>query len=96
MTTRASCRTARRRDGNADEQPIWLTDRGENPNGATMLVLVDGATTRRPCRFGRLLDLFDGNDDDRGRGRPRALEGQGRRPRATYWQQTDAGWEQKA
>ena len=30
------------RDGNPRAQPIWLTDRDENPNGATMLVLVDG------------------------------------------------------
>src|SRR5713226_7430035 len=30
------------RDGNAENQPIWLSERAENPNGAAMLVLVDG------------------------------------------------------
>ena len=30
------------RDGNPAAQPIWLTHRNENPNGASMIVLVDG------------------------------------------------------
>ena len=30
------------RDGNAAAQPVWLTHQPENPNGATMLVLVGG------------------------------------------------------
>jgi DNA polymerase-3 subunit chi len=32
-----------RRDGAAAEQPIWLTTAIENPNGAQVLVLTDGA-----------------------------------------------------
>src|SRR5271155_1199921 len=30
------------RDGNPALQPIWLTHQNENPNGASMIVLVDG------------------------------------------------------
>src|SRR5207244_8646954 len=30
------------RDGSPESQPIWLSDRAENPNDAAMLVLVDG------------------------------------------------------
>ena len=30
------------RDGNPAMQPIWLTHHAENPNGASMIVLVDG------------------------------------------------------
>ena len=33
-------------DGNAAEQPVWLTIEDENPNAATVLVLTDGAATR--------------------------------------------------
>ena len=47
------------RDGNPAAQPIWLTEKDENPNGASMLVLVDGVEAgdlspvralRRPVR----------------------------------------------
>jgi len=30
------------KDGFAADQPIWIATRAENPNGAQMLVLVDG------------------------------------------------------
>ncbi|HEY9569116.1 MAG TPA: DNA polymerase III subunit chi, partial [Thalassobaculum sp.] len=32
------------RDGNAADQPIWLTAADENPNGATFLFLLDGSS----------------------------------------------------
>src|SRR5437879_1713641 len=32
------------RDGNPAAQPIWLSDRSDNPNEASMLVLIDGVT----------------------------------------------------
>src|ERR1700676_5571536 len=50
------------RDGNPASQPIWLTDRPENPNEAAMLVLVDGAEADDLSGFERCADLFDGND----------------------------------
>ncbi|HTO82001.1 MAG TPA: DNA polymerase III subunit chi, partial [Methylomirabilota bacterium] len=31
------------RDGHADRQPVWLTAEDENPNGAQVLFLADGA-----------------------------------------------------
>ena len=85
------------RDGNAARQPIWLTDRDENPNRATMLVLVDGAEAGDLAAFARC-DMFDGNDAD-ARSRRRASAGAA--PSAaghelTYWQQTGAGWERRA
>ncbi len=36
-----------RRDGKPERQPVWLTDSDENPNGADMLVLTDGAASSR-------------------------------------------------
>src|SRR4029079_12315376 len=50
------------RDGNAASQPIWLTDRVENPNEAAMLVLVDGVDAEDLGSFARCADLFDGNN----------------------------------
>jgi DNA polymerase-3 subunit chi len=85
-------------DGNAAAQPVYLTTSEENPNGATLLVLTDGAEPKFTGTFERCLDLFDGNDDQavanaRRRWR-RRLEA---RDTLAYWQQTDAGgWEQKA
>ena len=85
------------RDGNAAAQPIWLTHQAENPNGATMLVLVDGVEAGGLEGFSRCADLFDGNDAEaveaaRGRWRTAGAAGHA----LTYWQQTAKGWEKKA
>lgn len=85
------------RDGNAASQPIWLTDRQENPNDATMLVLVDGVEAEDLPSFARCADLFDGNDEaalEAARERWRRAKAAGHT--LTYWQQTGAGWEKKA
>jgi DNA polymerase-3 subunit chi len=85
------------RDGNPGRQPIWLTDRDENPNGASTLVLVDGLEAADLDAFARCADLFDGNDD----GAVEAARARWRRAREaghtlTYWQQTRSGWERMA
>jgi DNA polymerase-3 subunit chi len=85
------------RDGNAAVQPIWLTDGGENPNGASMLVLVDGVGAEDIGSYARCADLFDGNDA----GAVEAARARWRRAREAghtlaYWQQTASGWERKA
>jgi DNA polymerase III subunit chi len=82
------------RDGNPAAQPIWLTNRDENPNGATMLVLVDGVEAVDLSSFARCADIFDGSDD----AAVVAARERWRRAREaghvlTYWQQTPAGWE---
>jgi DNA polymerase-3 subunit chi len=85
------------RDGNPASQPIWLSDGQDNPNGATMLVLLDGVEAEDLSSFARCADFFDGNDDAavaaaRERWRRAAASGH----TLTYWQQTAAGWEKKA
>ncbi len=84
------------RDGNAAEQPIWLTDRDENPNEATMLVLVDGVEAEDLAAFQRCADLFDGYDAaavEAARQRWRRAKEAGHT--LTYWQQTEKGWEKR-
>ena len=85
------------RDGNAAAQPIWLTERDDNPNQVTMLVLIDGIEAGELSGFARCADIFDGNDESG----VEAARGRWRRAREaghdlTYWQQTASGWERKS
>jgi DNA polymerase-3 subunit chi len=85
-------------DGFAEDQPIYLTTTEENPNGATVLVLVDGADPAYLGDFERCLDMFDGRDDEAvaaARARWSARKDAGHE--VAYWQQKpEGGWEQKA
>lgn len=84
-------------DGDASEQPVWLTDRDDNPNSAAVLVLADGADSSQIGDFQRCLDLFDGRDADAlaaARGRWKVCKEQGFG--LTYWRQNAAGgWEKQ-
>ncbi len=86
-----------KRDGFVEKQPIWLTTSDENPNGAAVLFLTDGASSARPEAFELVCELFDGNDEAavaaaRERWAAYKTAGHG----LTYWQQTDrGGWEKK-
>ena len=86
------------RDGEAALQPIWLTDKDENPNGATALVLCDGMRPASLDGYARCLDLFDGNDDDAvkaARERWKTWKAEGHE--LVYYQQNErGGWEEKA
>ena len=83
-----------REDGFPDDQPVFLTDKADYPNGATVLVLVDGAEVEPPPQFARVLYVFDGNDESavaRARDLWRRLRERGEA--LTYWQQTERGWQ---
>jgi DNA polymerase III subunit chi len=85
------------RDGNAARQPVFLATGDENPNAATMLVLVDGAQSAHIADFKRVCDMFDGNDAqavEAARARWRAASAAGHA--MAYWQQTGSGWEKRA
>ncbi len=86
------------RDGRPEQQPIWLTGQDENPNGASILVLTDGAQSEHLAEYARCLEIFDGGDPDavsRARERWRDYKEVGHS--LTYWQQTESGgWEKKS
>lgn len=84
------------RDGHAGRQPVWLTTEDENPNGARLLVLVDGVKSARIDEYERVLDIFDGSEESVAAARERWREAKKAGHRLTYWQQTEKGWEQKA
>jgi DNA polymerase-3 subunit chi len=86
-----------RSDGQAERQPILLSDVEENLNAADMLVLTDGAGSDRLAEYRRCLDLFDGNDETAvaaARERWSAAKAAGHV--LTYWQETATGWAKKA
>jgi DNA polymerase-3 subunit chi len=83
--------------GRAAQQPIWLTEADEAPNGGRFLFLIDGSSSDRLDTFDRVFDLFDGNDEAAvaaARGRWLAAKAAGHQ--LSYWQQAARGWERKA
>jgi len=84
--------------GHAEQQPIWLTaEDGAAPNGARFLVLVDGAESAGLAQFDRVLDLFDGGDEQAvAAARRRWSVAKAAGHALSYWQQGQRGWEKKA
>ncbi len=86
------------KDGRAGDQPIWLSDKDERPNGAQVLFLTDGAASEKLGDYDLCAVLFDGNDPDAAaaaRDRWRAFKDAGHE--VTYWQQDESGkWDKKA
>lgn len=85
------------RDGFGPEQPVWLTDGDDNPAGATVLILADGAETANPGAYERVLEVFDGRDAEalsRARGHWQTYKAAGHG--LTYFRQNAAGgWEKQ-
>jgi len=84
-------------DGHAADQPVWLTDKVENPNGAHVLFLVDGAGADGLDAFQLACILFDGRDAQAvqtARGDWKRLKDGGLK--LTYWQQNERGGWAKA
>lgn len=92
-----SVKDGQNQEGWAEEQPVWLTDADENPNGAQFLFLTDGAACADLGAFERCFELFDGADAESvqtARVRWKAYKDAGHE--LTYWQQTErGGWTKK-
>ena len=86
------------RDPHAAEQPVLLTTTDDNPNGAQIRFLVDGAVPPDLSPYERAVFLFDGHDAvqvEAAREHWKAVKAGGHA--VTYWQQTpDRRWERKA
>lgn len=84
------------KDGNAAQQPIWVTEKTENPNEASVLFLAEGAAREGFDGFDLVCEVFDGNDDVQvGGARARWSSYKEAEHSLTYWQQTENGWEKK-
>ncbi len=87
-----------RKDGPPELQPVLLTTDEDNPNGAAIRFLVDGALLARFSGYMRVVIIFDGADRpavEAARAQWKAARSEG--CTVTYWQQTEAGrWENRA
>ncbi len=89
-----------RRDGHEPLQPIYLTEDGQNPNGANVRFFVEGADMMLAeadvGSYERMIYIFDGRDDEaveRARETWKWARGSGQA--ATYWRQSETGGWQK-
>jgi DNA polymerase-3 subunit chi len=86
------------RDGNADLQPVWITDGDETPNGANVRFLVDRAKAADFNAYDRVVLLFDGKDAqavEEARSVWKAAQAAGHA--VTYWREDiKGGWKKQA
>ena len=79
-------------DGKSTEQPVYLTEEDDNPNGAAVRFLVDGAVTENAGTYARVVHIFDGHDEDavaRAREVWKAAKDEGFS--VSYWHQDENG-----
>ncbi|MGH6769441.1 MAG: DNA polymerase III subunit chi [Xanthobacteraceae bacterium] len=87
------------REPEAREQPILLTVNDDNPNGASVRFLLDGAPVPADAAgYERIVVLFDGEDPDAvSDARTRWTEAKQKGFDVTYWQPDERGrWQRKA
>jgi DNA polymerase-3 subunit chi len=87
------------RESEAPEHPVLLTVQDDNPNGATVRFLIDGAPvpTDAAC-YQRIVLIFDGEDDEAvAAARVRWTEAKAQGFDATYWQIDENGrWQRNS
>ena len=85
-----------KRDGDPQDQPIYLTDEADNPNGAAVRVLLSGveAAPFAGSAYERVFLLFDGRDEEaRARAREQWTKVRASGETLSYWREgDDGGW----
>ncbi len=81
------------KEGDAAMQPILLTTAADNPNGANVRFLIDGAAVPADAKdYQRIVLLFDGEDEEAvTAARERWKEAKAAGHEATYWQPDEQG-----
>lgn len=81
-----------------EAQPLYITTGDENPNGATVLVLMDNVLPEDVNGFDRVLYLFDGQDEAQtATAREHWRHFRQASHSLTYWEQQDGGgWKRAA
>ena len=80
-------------DGFPERQPVWLTTREENPNGASVLVCLDEAVPADLGGFARCVFVFDRtNPDARDEARERWRRYRDEGHALRYWESAKEGW----
>ncbi|MDA9008408.1 DNA polymerase III subunit chi [Alphaproteobacteria bacterium] len=85
-------------EGDAERQPIWITDESDAPNGATYAFMIGAARLEDPAVFEMSALIFDGDSDHAvSLARESWKTYKDRGLEISYWQQNERGsWEQKA
>jgi DNA polymerase-3 subunit chi len=86
------------REATASEQPVVLTIHDDNPNGAAVRFLIDGAPVPTDAMaYQRIVLIFDGDDPEAvAAARERWSEGRAQGFEVTYWQTDEAGrWQRR-
>jgi DNA polymerase-3 subunit chi len=84
------------KDGFAEKQPIYLTTKDENPNGADVMILTGGASSAMHGQFSLCCEMLDGRDKEAvesARANWKKYKEAGYT--VTYWKQGASGWEKK-
>jgi DNA polymerase III subunit chi len=81
------------REAESFAQPVLLTVNADNPNGAAVRFLIDGATVPEDAEaYQRIVLIFDGEDPDAvAAARDRWREAKAKGFDVTYWQTDEAG-----
>lgn len=82
------------KDGHLEQQPIILSDQDNAPNNASVLILTNGAKSKKIAEFKLCCQMLDGNNPQSvqdARESWKNYKEQGFS--VTYWQQGDNGWE---
>ena len=81
------------RETEAAMQPVLLTVGDDNPNGANVRFLIDGAPVPADCEaYERIVLIFDGEDEEAvAAARARWREAKAKGFEATYWQADENG-----
>ncbi|MEM7618781.1 MAG: DNA polymerase III subunit chi [Pseudomonadota bacterium] len=87
-----------KKDGNAEEQPIWISDVDENENSANALILTQGVTSNKTGEYDLVCEMLNGHSDQEiSNARARWKKYQDLGYETTYWFQNEAGnWAKKA
>lgn len=86
------------KEAHPERQPILLTDKDENLNQASILILTQGKTEENLDAYNLCCEMLDGNDDraiKEARTRWKTYSNAGHN--VAYWYQSESGkWEKKA
>ena len=83
-----------KKDGKAEQQPIWITPDNDNPSNAVTEIVTDGRLAEESETITLICDVFDGRSDDAvsdARKRWTIYKDAGHD--LTYWKQGAKGWE---
>lgn len=87
-----------KKDGNPENQPIWLTESDENANNADVLITGNGSIPNEPENYSLCCEMLDGHNDEHvqaARDRWKTYKEKGFE--VTYWKQSETGaWEKKS